>query len=138
VNWWRLPVLAAIVLASVLALGCGGGDKKDDDTTTIQIHYSRFLPGSISVPAGVPVTFTLRNDDPIAHEWIVGTEDVHERHRSGTEPYHDQVPTEVTVPALATRLTTLTFEAPGEYAFICHLPGHEAYGMRGSLTVVAN
>ena len=90
------------------------------------------------MPAGVPVTFTLRNDDPIEHEWIVGTEDVHERHRTGTEPYHDQVPTEVTIPALSTRTTTVTFDEPGDYAYICHLPGHEAYGMRGTVQVVAN
>ena len=27
-------------------------------------------------------------------------------------------------------------DQPGEYAFICHLPGHEAYGMRGVVRVV--
>ena len=59
------------------------------------------------------MTFTLRNDDPIAHEWIVGTEDMHERHRTGTEPYHDELPSEVTVPALSSRETTLSFNEPG-------------------------
>jgi uncharacterized cupredoxin-like copper-binding protein len=61
---------------------------------------------------------------------------VHERHRLGTEPYHDQVPTEVTIPALSTRRTVLQFDAPGDYPFICHLPGHEAYGMKGTLRVL--
>ena len=84
----------------------------------------------------MPVTFELRNDDPIAHEWIVGDEDVHKRHRLGTEPYHDAVPTEVTIPAFETRTTVVTFDKPGEYAFVCHLPGHEAYGMRGTVRVV--
>jgi uncharacterized cupredoxin-like copper-binding protein len=32
-------------------------------------------------------------------------------------------------------VTTITFDAPGEYAFICHLPGHEAYGMAGTVRV---
>ncbi len=38
------------------------------------------------------------------------------------------------MPPFASRVTTIAF-APGRYAFICHLPGHEAYGMRGMLTV---
>jgi len=128
-----VPAFAAGVLA-LLATACGGADASAE--ATIAIHFSRFVPEEVTVPAGVPVTITLRNDDPIEHEWIVGAPDVHERHRTGTEPYHDQVPTEVTVPALDSRTTTLRFEEPGEYLYICHLPGHEAYGMVGRMHVV--
>jgi uncharacterized cupredoxin-like copper-binding protein len=85
------------------------------------------------VRAGTQVTITLRNDDPIDHEWIVGPADVHEVHRHGTEAVHAGRATEVTVPALSTRTTTLTFDDPGEFAYICHLPGHEEYGMKGVL-----
>ena len=114
------------------AVASGGGA---DDTRTIAIRYSQFSESLIEVKAGVPVTFELRNDDPILHEWIVGTLDVHARHRTGTEPYHDAVPTEVSIPAYETRLTTVTFEHAGDYLFICHLPGHEAYGMAGVIRV---
>jgi uncharacterized cupredoxin-like copper-binding protein len=79
---------------------------------------------------------TLRNDDPIEHEWIVGSAEVHQAHRVGTEAVHDSRPTEVTVPALTSRVTTVTFEEPGVYDVVCHLPGHEAYGMRAALKVV--
>lgn len=57
-------------------------------------------------------------------------------HRLGTEPYHNEVPTEVTLRPFETKTTVVTFDEPGEYAFICHLPGHEAYGMRGIVRVV--
>jgi uncharacterized cupredoxin-like copper-binding protein len=30
----------------------------------------------------------------------------------------------------------VVFDQAGEYLFICHLPGHEAYGMVGVLRVV--
>ena len=43
--------------------------------------------------------------------------------------------TRSTIPPLATVETTLTFAEPGELAFICHVPGHEAYGMVGTLRV---
>jgi malic enzyme len=33
------------------------------------------------------------------------------------------------------RATTVTFATPGTYLYICHLPGHEAYGMVGTVVV---
>ena len=29
----------------------------------------------------------------------------------------------------------MTFGSPGTYSYICHLPGHEAYGMVGTIVV---
>ena len=127
-------MLGALLL---LVSGCGPAGATSD-RVTVQFRYSRFVPETVQVKAGVPVTITLRNDDPIEHEWIVGSAAVHAGHRVGTEPVHAEVPSEITVPALSTRTTQLTFDAPGEYAFICHLPGHEAYGMAGTLRVVGS
>ena len=90
------------------------------------------------MPVGVPVTITLRNTDPIDHEWIVGDDGVHDRHRKGTEPVHGSRPAEVTIPAGSTRTTTISFATPGKYLYICHLPGHEAYGMVGTLIVTGD
>ena len=134
----RLACGLPLIAAGALIVGaCGGGVGAAASTRqTIVIHYSHYTPDAITVPAGKPVTITLRNEDPIEHEWIVGPADVHERHRTGTEPYHDTVPSEVTVPALSTRVTTLTFDQPGELLYICHLPGHEVYGMVGTVRVV--
>ena len=65
----------------------GAGDRSRSTSTT----RTSSRP-SVTVPAGVPVTFVLRNDDPIDHEWIVGDAAVHERHRTGTEPVHGVAP----------------------------------------------
>jgi uncharacterized cupredoxin-like copper-binding protein len=121
--------LAGIAAAWVRAPGLG------PVTETIGIHHSHYDRSAVTVPAGVAVTIVLRNDDPIDHEWIVGDAAVHERHRTGTEPVHGSRPTEVTVPAGTSRVTTITFATPGIYLFICHLPRHEAYGMVGTLVV---
>ena len=124
-----LPVaVAVVVLVAAAAMPV-------DHTITIGIHYSHFTPAAISVPAGVPITFVLRNDDPIDHEWIVGDEATHTRHRLGTEPHHGDRPTEQSIAALSSVRTTVTFATPGTYRYICHLPGHEAYGMVGVVTV---
>lgn len=133
----KRALAAAALLAAVVLAGCASAAAAEPQRdVTIAFRYSQFTPSAITVPAGVPVTFTLRNDDPIAHEWIVGDPDVHAIHRVGTEPSHEGHATEVTVPPFGTRSTTITFR-PGTYAFICHLPGHEAYGMKGTLTVQA-
>jgi uncharacterized cupredoxin-like copper-binding protein len=131
----RLILLGAFLAAFASAFVYARAGQSQD-ATTIAIHFSRFEPAVVTATAGEPITIRLRNDDPIAHEWIVGSEATHERHRTGTEPYHDEVPTEVTIPALQSHTTTVQFDTPGEYTFICHLPGHEAYGMRGVLRVV--
>ncbi|HET9853193.1 MAG TPA: cupredoxin domain-containing protein [Candidatus Limnocylindrales bacterium] len=116
----------------------GGGDPSQPPLTTtieIAIHYSHFEPAEIAVPVGVPVTITLRNTDPIDHEWIVGDEAVHAIHRTGTELLHPARPTEVVIPAGESRTTIVIFEAPGMLQYICHLPAHEAYGMVGTVTI---
>jgi plastocyanin len=101
----------------------------------ITIHFSHYDPAAVTVPIGRAVTFVITNTDPIDHEWIVGDAAVHERHRTGTEPVHNARPTEITIPALSERRTTVTFESPGTLQYICHLPGHEAYGMVGTVTI---
>lgn len=134
----RLPaILLAIAVLLAAVAGVRGLTSGSDAPVTreITIHYSRFEPASLTVPRGVPVTFVLVNRDPIGHEWLIGDDAFHERHRHGDEPQHGSRATEVSIPPLGRAETTITFEQPGTYAYICHLPGHEAYGMVGTLTV---
>ncbi|MDO8485820.1 MAG: plastocyanin/azurin family copper-binding protein [Candidatus Limnocylindrales bacterium] len=138
----RRPGRLALVGGLALALGLAGiaaawADAPGSGPVTVEIpiRYSHYERNEVAIRAGVPVTFVLRNGDPIDHEWIVGEAAVHERHRSGTEPVHASSPTEVTVAAGTSAVTTVTFTKPGMYLYICHLPGHEAYGMVGTLRV---
>lgn len=132
-----LALIAAVFVTAAVALAAAGDSPAPVDTATIGIHFSKFTTSEVTVRAGTPVSITLANQDPIGHEWIVGDEATHARHRTGTEPYHDQIPTEVSLRAFETKTTVVSFDKPGEYAFICHLPGHEEYGMRGVIHVVS-
>jgi uncharacterized cupredoxin-like copper-binding protein len=127
--------LAAIVLLLAGSVVAGCGASSAPQRVEILIRYSHYSPAEVTVPRGVPVTFVLVNEDPIDHEWLIGDEAFHEGHRTGTEPAHGDRPDELSVPALSTAQTTLTFEEPGDLAFICHFPRHEAYGMVGVLHV---
>lgn len=132
--------VSAIGLGLTAALGAavvaGAMDRSPEPLVVpIEIRYSHFEAAAIRVPAGRPITFVITNGDPIDHEWIVGDAAVHDRHRTGTEPDHAARPTEVSIEAGREIRTTVTFATPGSLAFVCHLPGHEAYGMTGTLEV---
>jgi len=122
----------ALALAAFAASACATAQAATPTQVGIRIHYSHFSTTRIEVPAGVPITFTIVNDDPIDHEWLIGDAAFHSRHRTGTEPVHGDRPDEVSLAPMETKTTTLTF-APGTYTFICHFPAHEAYGMVGLL-----
>jgi len=141
----RRPGRLALVGGIALSLGLAGiaaawthASGPAPVTATIGIRHSHYDRAQITVPAGVAVTVVLSNDDPIDHEWIVGDAAVHERHRAGSEAIHASSPTEVTIPAGASRVTTITFDTPGTYLYICHLPGHEVYGMVGTVVVTGS
>jgi uncharacterized cupredoxin-like copper-binding protein len=135
-RWATAGVLAVAALVAVAAaLAFATGSLRPSRTVEIDIHYSHYAPAAVQVPMGVPVTFVIRNDDPIDHEWIVGDAAVQAFHRASTDPLHTGDPTAVSVPALSTVSTTVTFNSAGRLAFICHLPDHEAYGMVGWVTI---
>jgi uncharacterized cupredoxin-like copper-binding protein len=82
------------------------------------------------------VRIVVRNNDPIDHELIVGDQAVQDGHEHGTDGSHDgSVPGQVSVPAGATVTTTYRFDRPGRLLYGCHVPGHWAYGMRGTVEV---
>ena len=127
--------LSAVLLAGNLAAGRTPAPPPGIRTVPITIHFSRFDPGSIAGAPGETVRFVIRNEDPIDHEFILGDDLVQRIHERGTEAVHPPKPGEVSVPPGTTVETTYTFEEPGALTFACHLPGHFAYGMRGTVTV---
>lgn len=124
---------AAAALVAVALLG--GSSGSTERTVEITIHHSRFLPANLEVAPGTTVRFVLRNTDPIDHEFILGDENVQARHETGTEAHHGAKPGEVSVPAGGEASTSYTLSEPGTLLIGCHLPGHYAYGMRGSVRV---
>jgi uncharacterized cupredoxin-like copper-binding protein len=131
-------ILIAIGLAALAAVWSEGPARGGEaSSVTIGIHFSHYTPTEVEARAGEPLRVTLINTDPIGHEWLVGDAAFHERHRTGTETQHGARPNEVSLAPGETRTTTVVFDQPGDYLYICHLPGHEQYGMVGVLHVRA-
>lgn len=118
-----------------LLAGCASSPGSPQGQVLVVIHHSAFRPEHFSFSPGSTVTFTIRNDDPIDHEFILGDKEVQLVHENGTEKHHAAKPGEISVPAGEERTTTYTFTEEGTLIYGCHLPGHYAYGMKGTVTV---
>jgi uncharacterized cupredoxin-like copper-binding protein len=129
-----------LVLAGVLLLAGLAADRtatvasSDPRTVSITIHFSRFDPAVVRAAPGEEIRFVIHNTDPIDHEFILGDDLVQRAHELGSAAAHS-APGQVSVPAGETVRTTVTFTTPGALTFACHLPGHFAYGMRGTVVV---
>ena len=90
----------------------------------------------VTVPVGVPITFVIRQ-----HRSHRPRVDRRRRgrprappDRHGGRPRRRARPRS-SIPAGDTVTTTVTFASAGSQQYICHLPGHEAYGMVGTVTI---
>ena len=133
--------LALVLAAGALAAASGTAQASPSGSTApvrrveLTAHYSHWSISGLTVKAGTVVDFVAHNADPIDHELIVGDQAVQDRHERGTEARHPPKPGEVSIPAGTTAETAIELSVPGTYIFACHIPGHYAYGMHGTITV---
>jgi plastocyanin len=129
----RLLGVALVALALAVA-GCGGDDDEEEEAapppppaaggTRLENPADAggelaFQKDELTAPTG-EITLVMENPSSVEHNIAVKGDDIDEK-----GPVVGQGETsEVTV----------TLE-PGEYEFYCSVPGHEAAGMEGTLTV---
>ena len=82
-----------------------------------------FAPDTISVPAGKVVFYLVNGGNGTSHNMIIW--DASGKRVAGSELVSSGDSTVFTVDSIA----------PGTYKFFCDQPGHEASGMKGTLTV---
>jgi uncharacterized cupredoxin-like copper-binding protein len=113
----------------------------------------RYRPAAIMVRAGRRVIFDVTNAGKLPHEFILGdraTQLDHERQMQGGPPAggHGHAHGHaghagpgaggaLTVPPGQTRRLTWTFEEPGIVLYGCHVLGHWAAGMKGTIVVLS-
>ena len=123
--------VAALLLGAALLPACSSGPR----TITVDMRYSHYLPVALNVRAHETVRFTLVNQDPITHEFIIGTAAQQLAHENGPQVDHNGLPGQASLGPGETRTILFTFAGPGNLIFACHRPGHYAYGMRGTITI---
>jgi uncharacterized cupredoxin-like copper-binding protein len=123
--------VAALLLGAALLPACSSGPR----TITVDMRFSHYRPAALVVHEGETVRFRLVNEDPITHEFIIGTAQQQLVHETGQEIEHNGLPGQASLGPGETRTISFTFGATGSLIFACHRPGHYAYGMRGTITI---
>jgi uncharacterized cupredoxin-like copper-binding protein len=146
----RLALLAttAIVLAA-----CSGGAASPSTPTSaspdasagatrIEVALTDSLkmePATLSVPAGVPVTFVVTNGGALDHEFFIGDEAEQQAHademaEAGGGMTHDEE-MGIFVDPGTTKELTVTFPAAGSTLAGCHVDGHYLGGMKATIEI---
>ena len=97
----------------------------------------RFTPDALNVRTGETIAFQISNTGGVRHEFFIGTpaeQQAHERDMAGGAPMHAEAG-QVDVPAGTTVRLLYTFDRAGTLEYGCHVPGHYAAGMRGTITI---
>jgi uncharacterized cupredoxin-like copper-binding protein len=91
----------------------------------------------LNVRAGDTIAFDISNPGAVAHEFFIGTaaqQQGHQREMAGGATMHTE-PGQIDVPAGTTVRLVYTFDQSGALEYGCHVAGHYAAGMRGTLNV---
>jgi len=134
-------IFFALVLA-VLLTACAGTSQPATDIM-LEAKDFTYNPVSITVPAGQPVTLTLKNTGKVEHDFVVekiNVTDV-EASDSGPAEHHqmNQLEYDLHFFAKTGEIAVLQFTAmePGTYEVFCSIEGHREAGMVGELIVIA-
>lgn len=134
-----LLVAAALMVLSA----CSAGQAKPATDVTVEMTDFAYSPAAITIPAGEPVTLTIKNAGNIEHDFVVekidATTDMLQD--SGSEAHHahgeeQNYDLHVSANAGETSVLELTVSEPGTYEVFCSVQGHKEAGMIGKLNVV--
>ena len=114
--------LGLVMLLTVVSCSGGGSSGSGSGGQTINTNMTemKYDPSTWTAKAGQPITVSAKNSGTVVHDWIVkGMEDL----------------TKTEVQPGQTGAKTFTIATAGTYNVYCSQPGHEAAGMKGTLTV---
>ncbi|WP_198586179.1 cupredoxin domain-containing protein [Roseovarius salinarum] len=133
-------------------IGAPAKPAQADRTVKVVMTDTAYSIDSLTVSAGETVTFEVRNDGALVHEFNIGTKKMHEAHQDEMQHmmeegtlsahhmdegghHHGGAGNSVLLNPGETGTLTWTFEAPMELRFACNVPGHYEAGMHGPITV---
>jgi plastocyanin len=118
--------LAVAVAAAALLAGCGGGSATQPTqpagSTKVTMTEFKFDPSTISAPHG-KVVFFLVNSGATSHDMII------------RDSSNNRLNASELVSAGDTFVFTVDSIPAGTYTYFCDQSGHEASGMKGTLTI---
>jgi plastocyanin len=114
---------AAVAAVALLLAGCGGGGSAQPaGSIKVTLTEFKFDPSTISAPSG-KVVFFLVNGGTTSHDMII------------RDSSNNRVDGSELISAGDTFVFTVNSIPAGTYAIFCDQPGHEASGMKATLTI---
>jgi uncharacterized cupredoxin-like copper-binding protein len=142
----------ALIPAAVLLVACSSGGATPGApsaatsaapsaaATRIEVTLTDALkiePASMTIPAGVPVTFVVTNSGATAHEFYLGDaadQAEHEKEMAAMGGMTHDEPEGIAVKPGETKELTYTFAQAGPTLAGCHVAGHYGGGMKAEIT----
>jgi uncharacterized cupredoxin-like copper-binding protein len=147
----RLALILVTALLLAAACSAGGGATTGPSASTAPVAKGtasrvevsltdalRIEPSTMTVSAGVPVTFVVTNSGAIEHEFYLGDEAAqaeHEKEMAAMGGMSHDEPQGIGVKPGETKELTYTFAQAGETLAGCHVVGHYGGGMKAAIMV---
>jgi uncharacterized cupredoxin-like copper-binding protein len=135
---------AFLLLVSLgLLTACSGQPAQPATELMVEMTDFAYSIPSLTIPAGRPVTLTLKNAGKVEHDFVI--EEINATTNvirdSGSDAHHahgEQQNYDLHASAGVGDTTVLEFTAlePGTYHYFCSVEGHEEAGMVGELIVL--
>ena len=119
-----MKALVAAVAAVALLSGCGGSGSSGQPFGSIKVTLTEFKfdPSTLSAPSG-KVVFYLVNAGTTSHDLII------------RDSANNRIEGSELISAGDTFVFTVNNIPAGTYTYFCDQSGHEASGMKGTLTI---
>ena len=116
--------LVGLLGLALVVAACGGGAKETSTTPsggalTVKLSEFKFEPASLSLKNGQKATITVQNTGTTSHNFVIKDLSVN----SGL------------VDPGKSKTVEFTPAKDGSFTLICDVPGHEASGMKATVTV---
>ncbi|MEO7910630.1 MAG: cupredoxin domain-containing protein [Roseiflexaceae bacterium] len=140
--------LCIVVLALGLLAACGQTSSVTSAPQAFAVMAKEFafMPATLSVHTGQPVTISLQNNGAVEHDWSIQEIDISGEATSAGDAsaghmmggMGDEPKLHVAAGIGGKGSLTFTPSKPGTYTFYCTVAGHKEAGMVGTLTVTAS
>lgn len=139
-----LVLLSTFTILALTLVACGGSGGDDSQSGTTELNVSiedefNFDPNTLTAKAGDEVALTFENTGTLEHAFVLLKEGVDLDHALGEdeEELHEELLLEIhEIPSGESATETFTVPSePGDYIFLCTVPGHAEAGLVGTLTL---
>jgi uncharacterized cupredoxin-like copper-binding protein len=129
-----LALAVAALSSGLVAITASAADTAPGSVVSVALVEWKLVPGQVTVPVG-RVTFVVRNDGTMAHEFLVLRSDRHHHSlkvKGGKAVETGRLGEIPQIPAGTSKRITLRVP-PGKYIMLCNMLGHYQAGQYATL-----